>query len=64
MGNDDGRPMRKVTGGGLPARLWREFMSAAHEGIPARPLPGLAPGSDPGQGFLQSLVTDLGGGEG
>ncbi len=64
MGNDDGRPMRKVTGGGLPARLWREFMSAAHEGIPARPLPGLGPRSDPVPGLLRSRVSDLGGGEG
>ncbi len=26
LGNDDARPMDKVTGGGLPARLWRDFM--------------------------------------
>jgi penicillin-binding protein 1A len=25
MGNDDGRPMRAVTGSGLPARLFREI---------------------------------------
>jgi len=40
MGNDDGRPMKKVTGGGLPARLWKEVMIAAHEGRPAKRLPG------------------------
>jgi penicillin-binding protein 1A len=40
MGNDDGRPMKKVTGGGLPARLWKEVMIAAHEGRPVRRLPG------------------------
>jgi penicillin-binding protein 1A len=27
LGNDDGAPMRKVTGGGLPAELWHEFMT-------------------------------------
>ena len=27
LGNDDGTPMRKVTGGGLPAHLWRDFMT-------------------------------------
>ncbi len=27
LGNDDARPMNKVTGGGLPARLWRDFMA-------------------------------------
>lgn len=29
MGNDDGKPMKRVTGGTLPAALWREFMAAA-----------------------------------
>jgi len=41
MGNDDDRPTKGVTGGGAPARLWRDFMAAAHQGVPARPLPGL-----------------------
>ncbi|NQW11267.1 MAG: PBP1A family penicillin-binding protein [Alphaproteobacteria bacterium] len=41
VGNDDGRPMNKVTGGGLPARIWRDFMTAAHVGKPAHPLPGV-----------------------
>ena len=42
MGNDDGTPMRKVTGGGLPTRLWRDYMADAHDGVPARSLPSLA----------------------
>ena len=29
VGNDDGRPMRGVTGGPLPARMWRDFASSA-----------------------------------
>ena len=29
VGNDDDRPMKKVTGGGLPARIWRAFMRDA-----------------------------------
>lgn len=28
-GNDDATPMDRVTGGGLPARIWRDFMTAA-----------------------------------
>ena len=41
FGNDDGSPMvKKVTGGALPAQAWHEFMVAAHEGVPPRPLPG------------------------
>ena len=41
VGNDDGAPMDEVTGGGLPARIWHDFMAAAHEGAPVRPLPGI-----------------------
>lgn len=29
VGNDDNAPMEKVTGGGLPARLWRGYMQGA-----------------------------------
>ncbi|MCK6449888.1 MAG: PBP1A family penicillin-binding protein [Alphaproteobacteria bacterium] len=39
VGNDDNKPMKHVTGGGLPARMWRDFMLAAHAGLPPRPLP-------------------------
>lgn len=41
LGNDDGKAMKKVTGGGLPARLWHDIMLAAHQGLPVRGLPGL-----------------------
>lgn len=40
FGNDDGKPMKKVTGGSLPAQAWHEFMVAAHEGVSVKPLPG------------------------
>jgi penicillin-binding protein 1A len=40
FGNDDGAPMKKVTGGGLPAETFSAFMSAAHEGLPPSALPG------------------------
>lgn len=40
LGNDDQRnEMKKVTGGGLPAQLWKTVMVAAHKGLPARRLP-------------------------
>jgi penicillin-binding protein 1A len=39
VGNDDGAPTDGVTGGGLPARIWRDVMTAAHEDLPPRPLP-------------------------
>jgi penicillin-binding protein 1A len=38
VGNDDGTPMKDVTGGGLPARIWADFMIEAHAGTPVRPL--------------------------
>ncbi|RFC62153.1 penicillin-binding protein [Fulvimarina endophytica] len=40
LGNDNGAKMQKVTGGSLPAEAWKEFMTAAHEGLPPTPLPG------------------------
>ncbi len=45
VGNDDNQPMRGVTGGGLPATIWADFMRNSHFGtrLPARPLAGLGP---------------------
>ncbi|WP_062226697.1 transglycosylase domain-containing protein [Aureimonas frigidaquae] len=40
LGNDNGKPMRQVTGGSLPAEAWKAFMVTAHEGLPPVPLPG------------------------
>ncbi len=40
VGRDDDRPMRGLTGGDLPARTWRNFMTNAHLGVPKAPLPG------------------------
>jgi len=38
IGNDDGTPMKGLTGGGLPARLWAQVMRAADGNRPPRPL--------------------------
>ncbi|GHF16190.1 penicillin-binding protein [Kordiimonas sediminis] len=38
LGNDDGSPMKGVTGGSIPARIWRDFMIEAHAGQQVRPL--------------------------
>ncbi|WP_299367199.1 PBP1A family penicillin-binding protein [uncultured Tateyamaria sp.] len=43
MGYDDNTPLTGVTGGGLPAEIWRETMLRVHEGLPVRPLPMQAP---------------------
>ncbi|CAN5801105.1 PBP1A family penicillin-binding protein [soil metagenome] len=47
MGYDDNTPLTGVTGGGLPAEIWREVMSRIHEGRPVTPLPMWVP--DPPQ---------------
>jgi penicillin-binding protein 1A len=40
IGNDDNTPMRKVTGGSLPAQLWHDIMLQAHAGKEPLALPG------------------------
>ncbi|HLJ53358.1 MAG TPA: PBP1A family penicillin-binding protein [Rhizomicrobium sp.] len=40
IGNDDNSPMKRATGGGLPARIFHNFMEAAEAGLPAKPLAG------------------------
>jgi membrane peptidoglycan carboxypeptidase len=43
MGYDDNTPLTGVTGGGLPAEIWRETMARVHEGLPEQPLPMMDP---------------------
>ncbi|WP_299923204.1 PBP1A family penicillin-binding protein [uncultured Pelagimonas sp.] len=43
MGYDDNTPLSGVTGGGLPAEIWREVMVRVHDGLPITPLPAQAP---------------------
>lgn len=52
MGNDDASPTKRVTGSGLPARLWQRVMAEAHRGHPPRPLPG-----EKGGGFWSDLFS-------
>jgi penicillin-binding protein 1A len=42
VGNDNGRAMNRVAGGSLPALIWREVMTAAHQGRAPLALPGTA----------------------
>jgi penicillin-binding protein 1A len=44
LGNDDGAPTRKVTGGGLPVEIWSRFMREALQGVPVASLPGASGG--------------------
>ncbi len=47
IGNDDNSPMNRVTGGTLPAQIWRRFMNDAHDGLAARALAGRLPLPEP-----------------
>jgi penicillin-binding protein 1A len=40
VGNDDNSPTKQVTGGLIPALVWKDVMQPAHEGLTPRPLPG------------------------
>ena len=62
MGNDDNSPLTGVTGGGLPAEIWRETVTRIHRGVPPSPLYAVAPGSgqillsgDPGGGSRRGV---------
>jgi penicillin-binding protein 1A len=58
VGNDSGAGMKKVTGGGLPAHVWRDVMVAAHAGHEPRALPGQEPAEKPDliARFLESII--------
>jgi penicillin-binding protein 1A len=59
MGNDNEKPMKKVSGGGLPAILWGQIMKAAHQSLPPKPLPGEEPPKvvEKVKGFFESLFS-------
>jgi len=48
-GRDDNTPMKRVTGGGSPAEIWRDFMAASLPRLNVQPIPGgpAATSSDP-----------------
>ncbi|HEY0299872.1 MAG TPA: PBP1A family penicillin-binding protein [Rhizomicrobium sp.] len=39
LGNDDGKPTKKVTGGGLPVDIWSRVMRDGHQGLAVASLP-------------------------
>ncbi len=47
VGKDNNTPMRKVTGGGAPAEIWRGFMAAALPHLQVRAIPR-GPQAEPG----------------
>ena len=63
VGNDDGSPTSKVTGGGLPARIWAAYMTQALGGKPALTLVDRPPQplSSDVTDFFSDLLGELGG---
>jgi penicillin-binding protein 1A len=56
VGRDDDTPMRRVTGGGAPAEIWRSFMAAALPRLQAQTIPGGAAPSDAGDAIGNVLA--------
>jgi penicillin-binding protein 1A len=55
IGKDDNSPLRGMTGGGVPAQIWRDFMSRAIPGAAPRSQPRPEPEPD-----LPQIFDDLG----
>lgn len=47
MGYDDNTPLTGVTGGGLPAEIWKEVMTRVTDGMTPRALPAFTPKPKP-----------------
>ena len=61
IGNDDNRPMRKLTGGMAPALIWKAVMQAAEAGRPATALertPGPPAGAEPEEVAVTAYSDD------
>jgi len=71
MGNDNGAPMKGITGGNYPAKLWKNFMGQAatygkakplpNEQLPAKAKDGGSPNEalNPAKDFLKGLMDRL-----
>ncbi len=68
LGNDDGTPMKRVTGGSLPAAVWKDVMIAAHRSQPVRDLPTervtprgkpVAESGGDGGGFFSRILSTI-----
>ena len=60
VGNDNRSPMKKVTGGGLPAKIWHDFMSRTQTGQAVAALPGQYPYRGADAGFADNGYGDSG----
>lgn len=62
VGNDDNSPTKKVSGSGLPAQIWRSFMSDALKGRPVSDLPQAPSRSFSLPSLWDRIVGSFGGG--
>jgi penicillin-binding protein 1A len=67
VGNDDDKPMARITGGEMSARIWADMMKVAHEGLTPESLPGakqaeeyMAPEDRDRLNFYQRLSSAFG----
>lgn len=58
LGNDDGTPMKEVTGGGLPARMWHDFMARTQADVRVSALPGSYQPADTATGSIGTWPFD------
>ncbi len=60
VGNDDYTPMDKVTGGSIPALVWKEFMLSAHQGLRVEDMEGAYPAASyAAEPVLLDFYTDV-----
>lgn len=60
LGRDDNRPMKGVTGGSLPAEVWKGVMSAALKRLPSSPIsPGPPPAPPPPQALPDPVAPTV-----
>jgi penicillin-binding protein 1A len=57
VGNDDNKPTRGVTGGTLPAQIWKSAMLTAEKGLPMKPLDRSPPQPPNEPGFFDRLFS-------
>jgi penicillin-binding protein 1A len=58
IGNDDNSPMNKVTGGAIPAEIWRKMMILAHQNMPVRDFSWLPPEAPPPDAISDAPPSD------
>lgn len=64
VGRDDNTPMKGVTGGGAPAVIWRDFMTAALPRLKTQAIPGGTLAPPPVQAPASDPIGDLLSGDG